>query len=239
LPWRDPDELSHAAEGLLDRFRETLSTRFSAKTADRHADNADLFVTYLADFARIPIEAVTEYDLISFLFDWVHRTVAYPPGEMRAIPVSLKRFFRFLEEEQELLLPWAWNLLDDREAFDIRAESCPGGFVLVSSDLQDWIQDLGVDLAARVFLPNPAMMGGGVWGETLGDEESALFHELGRRWLIWRDEVIGSGVTDPGDVWEELVRRQETWERSPHPGYKGRTPLQVVRSERKREGDRW
>ncbi len=239
-----PEEgtLSRDTEELVDRFQESLSLRFSAATAFRHADNADLFLTYLSDAAGIPVEAVTECDLIIFLFDWVHRTVVYPPGEMRAIPVSLKRFFHFLETEQELLLPWAWKILEDREAFDIRAESCPGGgFAFLNPDLQEWVADLGVDLAARVFLPNPAMADGGVWGEMMEVEEATLFHELRRRWLIWRDEVIASGVTSPGEVREELARRQAAWERSPHPRHKGRTPLQVVHRERKRLGgeDRW
>lgn len=232
-------KLSREAEDLVDRFQESLSTRFSAKTAFRHADNAELFLTYLSDVPGIPVEAMTEYDLVSFLFDWVHRTVIYPRGEMRAIPVSLKRFFHFLEVERELLLPWAWDILDDREAFDLRAESYPGGFALLSPDLQEWIGDLGPDLGARVFLPNPAMADGGFWGPMMGEEEATLFHELSRRWLIWRDEVIASGVTAPGEVREELATRQASWERSPHPAYKGKTPLQVVRRERKSSGDRW
>ena len=67
----------------------------------------------------------------------------------------------------------------------------------------------------------------------MGPVEYVLHHELCRRWLIWRDEAVHSGTTDPADLRAALVRRQREWEGAPHPGHGGRTVVEVVAEERR------
>lgn len=59
-----------------------------------------------------------------------------------------------------------------------------------------------------------------------------LHDELSRRWLVWREEVIASGLTQPEQVRAVLVRRQREWETRPHPGLAGETPSQAIRKAR-------
>jgi hypothetical protein len=114
--------------------------------------------------------------------------------------------------------------------FEYRRDTFPGGFWW-DPEVADWLMELTVDLNARVFLPELGMAEGGTWGQTMGVETATLRHELERHWLRWRDEVIASGVTDPGGVRSALVARQRAWETAPHPQHGRRSPVDVVREE--------
>lgn len=236
LEEHEADTLRQASEALLTRFHRELSSEYAPATAAKHGSNAGLLLAFLADFEEIPIEAMTEYDLRSFLFDWIHRKVMAPKGVVMSMPVSLKRFFRFLDSEHGLEFPWAWEMLADREAYQIRNETWPGGFGFDPA-VQQWIGELTGDLDSRLLLPDGVMANGNEWGAAMGMEEYALYRELARRWLLWRDEVIAAGLIRPGDAGEELVRRQRAWELAPHPAHNGRRPVEVVVRERKRQGE--
>ena len=77
------------------------------------------------------------------------------------------------------------------------------------------------------------MAGGEQWGATMGKVEWKLSHELQRRWLLWREEVVKSGVVEPADVRAVLVRLQREWETKPHSGHGGVTPVEAILRERK------
>ncbi len=68
----------------------------------------------------------------------------------------------------------------------------------------------------------------------MGFEEATLERELQRRWLLWRDEVIRSGVREPEAVRAALIPRQREWEKTPRPELKGKTPLQAIKEERRK-----
>ena len=53
-----------------------------------------------------------------------------------------------------------------------------------------------------------------------------------RRWLLWREEAVTSGVTEPADVRAALVRRQRKWETTPHSAHRGATPVEAIIRER-------
>ncbi|MFQ6046144.1 MAG: SEC-C metal-binding domain-containing protein [Gemmatimonadales bacterium] len=207
LEVHDPEHLRSRHEPLLEAFERALtSAGLSAVTVGRHAGNAALLVDYLTDYEGIPLHAMTEYDLREFLYDWCVRKVIAPKADMRAIPISLKRFFAFVAERERVSFPWAQGILADRQAFEARLETFPGGFFW-EKEVRDWMSELTLDLAARQMLPDDAMANGGEWGETMGSVEWELHRELRRRWLLWRDEVIASGLAEPVDVRKELVQR--------------------------------
>ena len=237
LEHHDPEALRQAWQRLLIRFHHQLHLEFAPATALRHGRNVALFLLFLAEIQEIPIEAMTEYDLRWFLYHWAHRESSGPTANRSSLPVSLKRFFRFLDADCGLECPWAGAILADREAYQARLETWPGD-AGAKDDVQDWIRALNQDLDARLLLPNPETANGDEWGPSMGREEFALYRLLQRRWLLWRDEVIASGVDTPPEAYQELVRRQRAWELAPHPGHGGSNPLAVIRRERKRARSR-
>jgi hypothetical protein len=160
---RDPETLQREAAPLLDRFAASLEG-LSEATVRTHVMNAEIFLEFLASTEAISLAAVSEYDLRVFLHDRYPRKVIAPLGEMRRMPVSLKRFFRFSAESLGLALPWAGEILDDRAGFEHRLATVPGPFGL-DPGTRDWIGEVTVDLAIREFLPDDAMAGGGRWGD--------------------------------------------------------------------------
>jgi len=229
----DTEGLLRHAEPLLDAFAAALvASGLSARVAQRHTANAALLVDFLAGDECIPLHAMTEYDLRVFLHDWCLRKVLDSATEMRALPVSLKRFFAFVAERERVVFPWAAEILADRAKFEARLQSVPGQFFFDAS-VREWQAEVTTDLSDREFLPDGFMGDGGAWGETMGAVEAGLYRELQRRWLVWRDEVIASGVVEPVDVRKALLRRQRTWEARPHKLCGGATAVAAVRRERK------
>lgn len=230
----DPDEFAAAEEPVVGRFAEWLArTRVSRATVDKHVSNAGLFVDFLVRWEGVPLRAVTELDLRTFLYDWYPRKVSDARTRSLAVPTSLRRFFSFLAEAEAIACPWADPVLRDRETFEVRLDEFPGGFWW-DEGVKDWQAELYDDLWERVFLPEQEMSGGERWGGTMGRVEAALHGELQRRWLLWRDEVVRAGTAEPEAVRRELAERQRTWEQTPHPDFRRKTPVQAIRAERKR-----
>lgn len=233
-PPDDPDRFRDRELEVVARFADRLRGQgLSEATVGRHASNAGTFVEFLAWFQGVPVRAVTEFDLRLFLYEWYPRKVYDARTRALAAPTSLRRFFTFLAEDEGVVCPWADPVLRDKDAFELRLDTFPGGHWWDEA-VGDWRAGAYADLDARAFLPADAMAGGSSWGDTMGPDEASLHHELQRRWLLRRDDVILAGATTPDAVRTELRRRQHAWESSPHPAFRGKTPVQVVKAERKR-----
>ncbi|HEX2202575.1 MAG TPA: hypothetical protein VHG91_04740, partial [Longimicrobium sp.] len=186
----------------------------------------EAWARFLARVARVPSEAATERDLRVFLFDRYPRTTRADELRARSVPGSLGRYFRYLAEHEGIAYPWAPAVLRERPAFRDRMETAPLGRDL--EEAREWRAELFADLDDRVMLPAP-----GFPGEHTGEAPpasprvAALAHELGRRWLLWRDEAVREGIADPAALRAALVRRQRAWERDPHPEH-GASPLRVA-----------
>ena len=226
--------LEEREKAIVGRFAASLrDAGVSQATLYKHASNAGTFVE--SRFAAgIPVRAVTEYDLRVFLFDDYPRTTRDRGYRAEAMPVSLARFLHFLAESEDIVCPWAENVLADRYPFLHRLQSCPPGDSPDRSRA-DWSNLLRDDLIMRGLLHWPLHADQTLW-EQEGPVEAELQREVQRRWLIWRDEFIRSGTTEPFEVRDAAVARQLAWEHEPHPALDGRTPLQAIRAERKREG---
>ena len=228
----EPEKLWRRGEPLLDAFVFSLSLRaLSLRTARRHATNVGLLLDYLASYESIPLNAMTEYDLRIFVHDWCLRSDEISAADLRGIPVSLKQFFAFVADREQVTFPWAAEILADRTKFEQRLASRPDH--LANDDAVFlWQADVTLDLSERELLPGNDMAEGGTWGETMGSVEWTLHRELQRRWLIWRDEAIAAGMVAPADVRKALLVRQREWELRPNKGCGGATPVAAVARER-------
>lgn len=235
--WPD-DLLAPADRGLLEGFEAHLREEkgYGEATVRKHVTNVETFLEFLAGWAGIPVTAVHEYDLRVFLYDWYPRKVWDAATRAEAVPVSLKRFFRWLERSRGIECPWAEEVLGERDAYEERYYGCPGG-PFWDPETRDWQAELYDDLEARVMLPDPGLAGGGEWGYTSGPVEARLLDELGRRWLLWRDELIRTGLALPPVLRASLVERQRAWETTPRDDLDGRTPAEAVRTEQDERDD--
>lgn len=226
---------------IVKRFGDALSSgaggrTLSPTTVSRHSMNAELFVDFLCDFQGLPLRAATEYDLRIFLYDWYPRKVRSSKADARSLPVSLGRFFQFLAESENIEYPWAPPILRDADVFMQRWESFPGGHWW-DAEVAEWQSDLYANLSARILLHE---MGGGTddgidWGGEdgmMGIVETQLAQLLQRLWLIWREEAILAGTTDPDLVRDKLIPRQRDWEQTPNALVDGATPAEAIARER-------
>ncbi len=220
-------------------FRHLVEVkRLSEATAVQHGHNAYLFVDFLTGSQGIPVRAVHEYDLRSFLYDWYPREVTASLSESRAVPVSLKRFFDFLASEEGIECPWAKEILDgEREAFEAVVEGSSDPDAGDGGDLELGPGSLH-DVVDRLLVPDSGLGEDDTWGILQGLTEAELNDELDRRWLLWRDELIRAGTDRPGLLAGALVERQSAWETTPHPDLGGRTPVEAIQAERRARQER-
>ena len=226
---QDPQPID---DDLLHRFTAELEGEgLSEKTVTVHTDNAALFLKYLTNWAGVPVAAVHELDLRTFLFDWYPRKVATSKTEAGRLPASLRRFFRFVERDRGIVCPWVRELLGDKQSFMARWEASPGGFFW-DEGVVDWQQNHFATLEVLVLYPSTEIPGVMVWGGMQGITEATLHEELKRHWLLWRDELIRSGITQSDEVRAVLEKRAAKWLTTPHASYAGQTPVQAIDAER-------
>jgi hypothetical protein len=231
------DALSERELAVVDRFAAALGAEgLSDATVRKHATNVETFVQMLTFHLGVPLRAVTEYDLRSFLFDLYPRKVAAAKHRAEALPASLTRFFEFLAGREGIVCPWAFDVLAERAEYRERIESFPGGFWW-DEGVGEWRAVIEADLINRALVHWPLHADGTPWGPTMGPVEAGLELEVRRRWLFWRDEAIRDGLTDPFEVRGAAIERQLRWEQMPHPKLGGRTPLEAIQQEREESGD--
>ncbi len=197
------------------------------RRAERDDSFAAEFTLAMHQSQVIPLRAVTELDLRIFLYDLFPRVVSASAGEMRDLRPSLRRFFAYLATEEGISYPWAKPILRDRVAFEMRWDTSPLGSV-DEGMLLEWMAELMGDLHARVLTPEFGVGVVGSGGMDMKPRELALLAELQRQWLVWRDEVIRSGIAAPNTVREVLRGRRLEWERRPQAALQGKSPAEVV-----------
>ena len=204
----------------------------TARRAERDVSFALMFTQAMHLSQAVPLRAVTEYDFRIFLYDLFPRVVSATLGDMRDLRSSLRRFLAYLATEEGISYPWAKALLRDRAAFEIRWDTSPHES-LDHGALLEWMAEFMTDLHARVMIPDFGMGMVGNGGPNMKPRELALLADLQRQWLVWRDEVIRSGITTPVTVREVLQGRRLEWERRPQTALQGKSPADVVRSKRR------
>jgi hypothetical protein len=224
----DDDPLGETEFERVERFRLWMRTQGLSQAAFlRHLRTAEELCDYLATM-HVPVESATEFDLRSFLYDHLPRRVRLPKDLKRKLDDSLRVFVRWLEAEEGIGWPWATAAIAERaEAMELRGDAPAGAFW--DEDVKEWRAMLWHDLSERVMLHDkelPGTLEG--WPTLLTPGLSRLRNEVQRRWLIWYDEAVRGGTTDPEELFETLSLRQRGWENTPHPQLGGRTPRQAV-----------
>jgi hypothetical protein len=110
-------------------------------------------------------------------------------------------------------------------------DSFPGGFWW-DEEVKAWQRELYQDLHDRVMIPAPILADDGRRHDKMSVAEHRLWAELQREWLIWRDELIRGGVTEAEELSDELIVRQQAWERQSQQQLGDRTVGEVVEHER-------
>jgi len=97
---------------LVTSFHEHLTAEkgLSKKTASKHIDAIELFATYLEGYEQGTLTEVTGIDIEEYLGDWYIRKVASSRSDLRQVPASFKKFYKFLHEQ---------DYLDEEELEDI------------------------------------------------------------------------------------------------------------------------
>lgn len=227
---------------LLDGEFETSFATYlkgrdlSERAAEVHDSNASWFLWDLGQ-RNVPLASVHEFDLRYFLFR-THPELCARDTDFRAVLCqmalleSLWAYFGFLAEVGGIDCPWAEGVLAEGVFFRTRRDTYPD-HEYYDLRLRGWERELAEALHARALLPATALgPDGDQWGATMEPAEGILWVELQRRWLIWRDDAIEAGITEPDAVRRAAARRQLEWELCPHPAYRWKTPLEVVRYER-------
>jgi hypothetical protein len=97
----------------------------------------------------------------------------------------------------------------------------------------EWENDMRIDLERRAMMPGARIDDHNEWDPQPGTIEFSLFRRLERLWMIWRDERIRAGVTDPAALQAELLARQAEWTGSPPDAeFADRSVRQIVLDER-------
>lgn len=230
--WRQRTGPSPIDSEWLERFTAELEREgLSGKTVSAHVANVESFLEYLTNWASVPVAAVHELDLRSFLFDWYPRKSGASKTEAGRLPASLRRFFAVLDRQDGIACPWAQRLLKDKKSFMARWEASPDGFWWDEA-VADWRHDHFAELDRLVLSPSIQLPGVLTWGTTQGFTEARLDDELRRHWLLWRDEFIRSGLDQSDEVRTALEQRAADWLTTPHAALAGKTPVEAIEAER-------
>jgi hypothetical protein len=182
---------------------------------------AEMWTEMLVGFG-VPAESVTEFDLRMFLYGYVAPDQNPPKSVARYLTRSLARIFEFYEERDGIEYPWAALVLQELDGLTAGAED-------VRDVLEEVADQFPYDMIHRALWPavevNGTVAG---WTMVFTRETAELRAELHRRWLVWHDEAVRAGITDPADVRDLLIGRQRQWENVPHAMHGGRTPKQVL-----------
>ena len=156
---------------------------------------------------------------------------------MKTMPGSLQRFFDYLADEEGIVCRWAAPILADRDVICRRWEDVPGG-PFWAIEVGEWRADHDDDLNDRLLLPDAGLGDDEEWGEMMGPTEAQLHQEAQRRWLLWRDEALSAGAVAWDALARRLIARQQEWAKVRRSDLGGKSPLQAIRAERRRQGKR-
>ncbi len=200
---------------------------------DTHMENAHLFVEHLAFGHGAKLEAIHEYHLRIFLYDWVPSRIPKAEREMPGIVATLRKLFAWMETIG-IVCPWAAAILDDRASLDQRIATVPAGMADGVGPMW-WSDQLSDDLQRRAMLPDPLVADDDSLDHDgyAGPKELALFEELVSLNLVWREAAIAAGMTSAEAVRAACLAEQQRWESQKHPRY-GKSPASVVRQERRK-----
>ena len=136
------DEPDSEVEELITSFHKHLTVEkgLSEKTASRHVDAIEFFAMYLEGYGQGTLLGVTGMDIEGYLGDWYIRKVASSRSDLRQIPVSFKKFYRFLHERGYLEEEELEDILDAFKNPDIYIRRLDA-YLGLDPDSDTWEED--------------------------------------------------------------------------------------------------
>lgn len=223
-PGEEREEVLSLETARLGRFTAWVEAqRPSRASRDREVRAAELWTEMLRQM-RIPAQAVTEHELRFFLYAWIVVETSPPKPVAKYLTRSLRRLFGFYAAHEGIEYPWAEGVLSELDELVVRL-----GEEDVRDALNDVTEMLYDDMEQRALVPEREVPGTVLgWSIPFDLQMTRLRDEMHRHWLLWHDEVVRGGVTDPESVRDVLVGRQREWENRPHSALDGRTPRELV-----------
>lgn len=213
-----------AEEARYSRFEAWLAGQRLSKAARQRDARAAEQWSIMLQSVRVPAQAVTEHELRFFLYGWLVLEEPPPKSVARHLTRSLRRLFGWYAAAEGIEYPWAEAVLAELDGLVERAGADDVRHVLAA--VTDSLYD---DLSERALVPERDLPGTVLgWSTPFDERVMRLRDTLHRHWLLWHDEVVRGGVTDPASVRDILIGRQREWENRPHPALDGRTPREVV-----------
>jgi hypothetical protein len=223
--WEEQNAISAEEDERLARLEAWLRSDGPSDAMEADRRNAHIWTAGIT-FMGVPAGAMTEHDLRLFIYDYYPQKGESTPEATRALPNSLRRLVRFLEEQEGIRYPFAAAVLEELEEV-VRRSDADGRVLHETLDALSY--EVYDDLDVREMLHKRDARGGRVhWPDMMNAEVAMLDRELQRRWLLWYDEEVRAGTTNMDELGEILADRQRTWENTPHPALEGRTPAEVV-----------
>lgn len=242
------DAVHLAAAGQVAAFAEALDSpgKVPPAEAHRHADNAYLFVEFLANTYPKPPRDATERDAWVFLFDYYLTQGPFAGPAVRLAPRSVGLFVDFLarrERVRELdplraacaMEDYYLKRLEWFEAIGRKAQGPRADPREIERDLADWWQDLDSRMRPRGLMPDASLAGGEeTWGHEMGPVEAAVFDAV-TMVLSRRARELSARGASQDEVERELLAAQRRFMTEPNRGL-GRSPLEAVLGERAQLG---
>lgn len=196
---------------IVNEFGMALERKgMGEATIVTHVRNAADFLRFLVTVEAVPLTGIHERDLLGFLMDWHPRNFDGGLTRARRMPVSLDRFFEFLDSHIGLQCPWASEILAERDLIELRLEEAPRGDIM-DPEVRAWRAPHMQEVDMRLLRPALEEVQASI-REMDPDRAVNLLRELGRSWLLWRDEFIESGLDEASDeLWDRLLERQRSW----------------------------
>ncbi len=228
----------------VDRFLEALlrAGEISEGEARRHADNAFVFVEFLANtYPKAPASA-HERDVWVFLFDYYVSQGPFEGPTVAAAPLSLRLFFEFLARDRPVPeIQYIRHACDQEKFYRERV----AGWAEIARKVKDtdstpeevdslvahWQEELVSRLRPRGLVPDAALASGEApWGLDMGPLEAAVFDAVCVV-LARQARALAKGRLHEEDVEARLVAAQDAFMRARNPGLR-MAPLEAVLRER-------
>ena len=238
----DAIHLSAAAE--VDRFANALedARKLPPAEAHAHADNAYLYVEFLANtYPKMPRDA-TERDAWLFLFDYAITQSPFAGLATRIAPRSVALFVEFLAtrgrvaelgpiREACAMEDFYRTRVETYATLAKRAQTSGVDPRDLQAAVDDWWEELDQRMRPRGLVPDASLAGGSeAWSPEMGPLEAAVFDAVCMV-LSRRARELAARGADEAAVERALLRAQREFMLAPNKGL-GKSPLEAIAGER-------
>lgn len=226
-------------EKLLNEFLNWLETKkkVTKQALEIHGMNINAFLLDLLNYGKCSVFNMLDSDLLSFVLDRYIRKHILPISAQKKLLKSLLVFFNFLSEKYNIDLMWAkeWCIrvkrfyLNQLKVF--KATSSSG--LLWDKRHYDWQAKSMAYLAKYFLLPPPLLDDNIEWGGYMGPIESLLLDYYTKLLVDFIRKIDPKLQMPPEKKYGIVIQFQRTWAKTPITEVDNKTPLELIKLERK------